>query len=118
MFKRLKRIEAHLELLKEEYYGHITKHHDKRQSRIAERNNLAKQLLVAEMTRTGNASCLDAIKGADTMMAAMYGDDWDKYDPILEEETVEKAMENLHKAILIPVVNRMHDHIEKTLKNE
>ena len=103
MFKRLKRIEAHLDLLRNEYFDHMRDYHDKRKNRIAERNELAKQILVADLTRTGEATTEYAIAGANTMMVALYGEGWDKYDPILDQQTVEEAMKSLHKAILMPM---------------
>ena len=103
MFKRLKRIEGHLDLLRNEYFDHMSCYHDKRKNRIAERNELAKQILVADLTRTGEATTENAIAGANTMMVALYGEGWDKYDHILDQQTVEEAMKNLHKAILMPM---------------
>ena len=113
MFKRLKRIEGHLDLLRNEYFDHMSCYHDKRKNRIAERNELAKQILVADLTRTGEATTENAIAGANTMMVALYGEGWDKYDPILDQQTVEEAMKNLHKAILMPMkrdFDKVMDH--------
>jgi len=113
MFKRLKRIEGHLDLLRTEYFNHMRDYHDKRKNRIAERNELAKQILVADLTRTGEATTENAIAGANTMMVALYGEGWDKYDPILDQQTVDDAMKSLHRAILMP----MKRNFDKAMEN-
>jgi hypothetical protein len=88
-------------------------YHDKRKNRIAERNELAKQILVADLTRTGEATTENAIAGANTMMVALYGEGWDKYDPILDQQTVEETMKSLHRAILMP----MKRNFDKAMEN-
>jgi len=113
MFKRLKRIEGHLDLLRTEYFNHMRDYHDKRKNRIAERNELAKQILVADLTRTGEATTENAIAVANTMMVALYGEGWDKYDHILDQQTVDDAMKSLHRAILMP----MKMNFDKAMEN-
>ena len=103
MFKRLKRIEGHLDLLRTEYFDHMRDYHDKRKNRIAERNELAKQILVAHLHCTDELDFKGSIMAADEMMVNLYGEGWDKYDPILDQQTVEEAMKSLHKAILMPM---------------
>lgn len=98
--KRLRLIEGRLDCLIDDYYSHINNHHDKRQSRIAERNKIAVQVLVADLTRTGEGTPENAISGANTMMVALYGEGWDKYDPVIGNENIEKALASLRRDVI------------------
>lgn len=103
MFKRLKRIEARLRCLENDYYDHKNTLHDKRTSRIAERNELAKRIYAEQ-----HYGVKESIMYANEMMIALYGKDWDKNDPIIAEENLEAALASLRKAIVSPTIENIN----------
>lgn len=98
--KRLRLIEGRLDCLIDDYYSHIANHHDKRQSRIAERNEIAVQILVAHLRCTDELDFIGSIQAADEMMVYLYGKGWDKYDPVIRNENIEKALSSLRRDVI------------------
>ena len=98
--KRLRLIEGRLDCLIDDYYSHIANHHDKRQSRIAERNEIAVQILVAHLRCTDELDFKGSIMAADEMMVNLYGKGWDKYDPVIGDEIMEKALASLRRDVI------------------
>ena len=64
-------------MFRRDYNRHMIDFHDGYTSRTAERNELAKQILVANIQHNGEASCEEAVNSADKMMFRLYGDDWE-----------------------------------------